>query len=334
MSTEIPRQRLQDYIARRAGNAVEIRRLERLPGGAIQENWALDIRVADGEWAGVHELVLRRNAASSVAASHGRAEEFQLLRVAAAAGVKVPQPCLLCEDTDVLGGPFFIMHRADGIAAGHRVVKSGENGDLARDLARQLARIHGIKPDTPELDFLPTSNGSPALDRIEQYRAYLDALDSARPTLEWGLAWLERHAPKKNTTVLCHRDCRTGNYLVADGELTAVLDWEFAGWGDPLEDIGWFCAKCWRFGATDRDAGGIADRETFYKAYEAESGKTIVRQRVHYWEVMAHLRWAVIACQQSARHLSGEQPSLELALTGHVVPELELEILRMTKETK
>jgi len=334
MSSELPRQRLQDYIAQRAGHEVEIQRLALLPGGAIQENWALDLQVTDGEWAGEHELVLRRNSASGVAASHGRAAEFSLLQVAATANVKVPRPCFLCEDPDVLGGSFFVMHRADGVAAGHRLVKSGENADLARDLARQLARIHGIPTHTPELDFLPTPNGSPALERIAQYRGYLDALDSGRPTLEWGLAWLERHAPEENTTVLCHRDFRTGNYLVADGELTAILDWEFAGWGDPLEDIGWFCARCWRFGATDRDAGGIADRETFYAAYEVESGNRIDRPSVHYWEVMAHLRWAVIACQQSARHLSGEQPSLELALTGHVIPELEFEILTMTKETK
>ena len=46
---------------------------------------------------------------------------------------------------------------------------------------------------------------------------------------------------------------------------------------------------------------------------------------------MAHVRWAVIACQQAARHVSGEQLSLELALTQHLVPELELEILIRTQ---
>ena len=46
---------------------------------------------------------------------------------------------------------------------------------------------------------------------------------------------------------------------------------------------------------------------------------------------MAHVRWAVIACQQAARHLSGAEESLELALTQHLVPELELEVLRLTE---
>ncbi|MNF12535.1 hypothetical protein D3C80_2140590 [compost metagenome] len=49
---------------------------------------------------------------------------------------------------------------------------------------------------------------------------------------------------------------------------------------------------------------------------------------------MATLRWAVIALQQTQRHLSGEEPSLELALTGRLLPELELEILRLTSGAK
>ena len=62
------------------------------------------------------------------------------------------------------------------------------------------------------------------------------------------------------------------------------------------------------------------------------SGAAIDPRRVHFWEVMAHIRWAVVAVQQAARHLSGEEPSIELALTGRIVPELELEILMLTEE--
>ena len=64
--------------------------------------------------------------------------------------------------------------------------------------------------------------------------------------------------------VLCHGDYRTGNYLVDEGELSGILDWEFAVWSDPLEDLGWFCARYWRFDAWHREAGGIAEREDFF----------------------------------------------------------------------
>jgi aminoglycoside phosphotransferase (APT) family kinase protein len=169
------------------------------------------------------------------------------------------------------------------------------------------------------------------LDAVARYRGWLDDLGAARPALEWGLRWLELNAPEKSDVVFCHRDFRTGNYMVEEnGQLTGILDWEFAGWGEPEEDLAWFCARCWRFGAHDREAGGIADRKPFYDAYEKASGRTIDPTRIVYWEVMAHVRWAVIACQQAARHVSGGEESLELALTAHVVPELELEVLALT----
>jgi aminoglycoside phosphotransferase (APT) family kinase protein len=118
--------------------------------------------------------------------------------------------------------------------------------------------------------------------------------------------------------------------MVEDGELTAILDWEFAGWGDPYEDIGWFCARCWRFGSA-REAGGIGSREAFYRGYEAESGEQIDAGIVPWWEVMATVRWAVIALQQGMRHISGEEPSLELALTGRRIGELELDMMTQLK---
>jgi aminoglycoside phosphotransferase (APT) family kinase protein len=118
--------------------------------------------------------------------------------------------------------------------------------------------------------------------------------------------------------------------MVDEHGLTAVLDWEFSAWGDPLEDIGWFCAKCWRFGQPG-EAGGIGAREDFYRGYESVADKRLDRSLVHYWEVMAHLNWAAIAIQQAERHVSGEERSLMLALTGHIVPELEYEVLAMTE---
>jgi aminoglycoside phosphotransferase (APT) family kinase protein len=273
------------------------------------------------------------DAPSSVAASHGRAREYTLLKTAHRAGITVPKPYLLATDAAILGGPFFIMNRIEGTAQGHKLVKRPPDDALAASLGRQLARIHAITPETPEaadLDFLVPPDTSPALAAVGLYRGYLDDLGQARPALEWGLRWLELNAPDAAGIVLCHRDFRTGNYMVTDDGLTGILDWEFAGWGEPEEDIAWFCAKCWRFGNLEREAGGIADRKPFYDAYEQESGRRIDPGRVAYWEVMAHVRWAVIACQQAARHVSGEQPSLELALTQHLVPELELEVLNLT----
>jgi aminoglycoside phosphotransferase (APT) family kinase protein len=326
--------RLERFLAEAAGaSAAAVLDLRPLAGGAVQENWRLDAEFAGGPFAGRQQLVLRGDAKAPIPASHARVHEFAILKEAHARGVKVPEPLWLCQDADVLGKAFFVMRRLAGVAAGHRVVKDarlgGGHARLAEALARELARIHAVPPAS--LGFLAAPQPSPALAAVADYRAYLDRCREPRPALEWGLAWLERNAPPLGELVLCHRDFRTGNYLADERGLVAVLDWEFANIGDAHEDIGWFCARCWRFGADDKEAGGIAAREAFIGAYERACGRRIDRARVRYFEAMAHARWAVIALQQAERHDSGRQPSLELALTGHVVPELELELLRMTE---
>ena len=305
-----------------------------LGGGAIQENWGITLDIIDGPHSGSHHLVVRKDAPSAIAFSHSRMREFAFLRVAFEAGVTVPEPLWACADDDVLGRPFFVMRRVAGIAAGHQVVRVDRTAEQARalvvELANQLARIHTIRPPEPALNFLELPCESPALVAVRAYRQALDTLRHTRPELEWALRWAEVTAPPLGDLVLCHHDFRSGNLMVDDHTLTGVLDWEFAGWGDPMDDVGWVCAHCWRFGRDDRPVGGIGNRADFYRAYEQASGRTISPADVRYWEVMAHIRWAVIALQQEDRHLSGREVNLELALTGHVVPELAFEAVLMT----
>jgi len=327
---------LQAFLADAAGaRGAILGEVRPLSGGAIQENWLLTVEFDGGELPGRQDLVLRSDAPTAVAASLGRAQEFLVLRAAQAAGVTVPAPLWLCEDPGVLGRPFYVMQRLEGVAAGHRVVKDrdlgGDRDALAQRLGRELARIHRIVPPRGDLAFLGPPAADPARAAVQRYRAYLDALGRPRPGLEWGLRWCELQAPTPGEIVLLHQDFRTGNYMIDEHGLTGILDWEFCAWGDPMSDVGWFCARCWRFGRDELEAGGIAPRAPFYRGYEAESGRPVDPARVAYWEVMAHLRWAVIALQQGARTLDGGEGSLELALTGRVYPpDLELAVLAMT----
>jgi aminoglycoside phosphotransferase (APT) family kinase protein len=323
---------LARYIAGEAGaRRAIVERAHLLSGGAIQQNWLLDVLLDDTRL----ELVLRTDGHSTLAMSHSRAQEFALLNAAHAAGVTVAEPLWLCTDPAVTGAPFFVMKRVGGTAVASRVIRDarlgGERATLAERLGAQLARIHTIRPPRADLAFLALPERAPSLAAVASNRAALDTLDDApRPVLEWGLRWLERQAPPRTEVVLCHRDFRTGNYMLDNDGITAILDWEFAGWGDAAEDLGWFCATCWRFGATGLEAGGIGSRDAFYRGYERESGTRVDPAAVSYWEVAAHVRWGVIALLQANRHLSGAETSLELALTSHIVPELEFEILELT----
>ena len=325
------RARLEGWLARTlAAAAVHIEAVRRLAGGAIQDNLGLSVAIEGCPRAGRHELVLRRDAPSTVAVSRPRLEEFALLQLAHRAGVPVPEPWCAHADPGLLGKPFYLMARVEGEARGARLVKDpavlARGPELAAELGRVLARIHALRPPLPDLPFL-TAPADPLTARIAELRAHLDALGEAQPVLEWGLRRLERARPGSGEITLVHADFRTGNLMLRDGRLVAVLDWEFACLSDPLEDLGWMLAKCWRFGAVERECGGLGPREPFLEAYEAASGRSVDRRAVRWFELLATLRWAVVALLQADRHRSGRERSLELALTAHLVPQLEADVL-------
>jgi aminoglycoside phosphotransferase (APT) family kinase protein len=324
MSLSSKSEAIAAFVARAAqasGAKVEV--VARLGGGAIQENWAVDIELPDGPLAGRHEAVLRSDAPSSIPESWNRAREFALIGVAHGAGMAVPEPLWLEPSGEVIGRPFYLMRRVAGTAQPRRLLRSlePEAGDaLARRLGAELAKLHKIRPaDAPStIAFLPPSGTDLIAGRAAHYRRSLDALPEPQPVLEWAINRMEDLAPTIDEIVLCHRDFRTGNYMV-DGEL--------AGWSDAYEDLGWFCARCWRFGATDREAGGIGTREAFYAGYAAGSGRTVDDARVRYWESIAPIRWGIVALQQGERHASGQERSLDLALTALRAIECDYDLL-------
>ncbi len=338
LSDQAVRSRLAGFIAAATGaQAVELEDIRKLEGGAIREHWLLAAALRGGRLAGRHRLVLCTAASTSLALGLDRTAEFAVLTAAHAAGVTVPEPLLLCTDRAVIGRDFYLTRRVSGGAAGDRIVAGELGGDralLVSRLGQELAALHAIRPPYPGLSALEPAPADAAQARLAQYGRFLATHPEPHPVAEWGLRWLMRHAPPPVAPVLCHGDFRTGNYLADPEGFTALLDWEFAGWSDPGEDIGWFCLKSWRFGAYEREAGGIAERAAFYRAYEAASGTPLDPKRVHYWEVMAALRWLIIALQQRDRFLVGGERSLDLALTGRRPAECELEILLLTEASQ
>src|SRR5262249_19691351 len=143
------------------------------------------------------------------------------------------------------------------------------------------------------------------------------------------LDWLIANALVTSERTLVHADFRTGNFMVSAQGLDAVLDWEFAHWGDPFEDLGWLCVRDWRFGQLAKPVGGIACRAEFYAAYEKASGRQVDPTWVHYWEVTGNVRWAVGSIYQGERYLSGEESDIELLAIARRAVEMEFEALRL-----
>src|SRR5271156_635610 len=160
--------------------------------------------------------------------------ERALLEAAGAAGVPVPAAVAMGVG-DELGTDWLVVERLEGETIPRKILRDAEWAGARRALTAQcagaLAAIHTIDPAA--VDALPT------VDPLGDPLAFLDALGEARPALELGGRWLDRHRPAAGRRVTVHGDFRCGNLLVGPEGLRGVLDWELAHAGDPAEDIGW-----------------------------------------------------------------------------------------------
>jgi aminoglycoside phosphotransferase (APT) family kinase protein len=305
-----------------------------LAGGASRDTWAADVEVSDGPEAGRHALVLRRDLGGVIHEDAlGREQEFHLLEVVYAAGVRVARPRWLCADAQVLGAPFFLTDRLEGESVGRRVVREPALAEarrrLPRQMGEQLARIHTIDAAQERLAFLPrpAEGKSPARTAVENAAAQLERFGEPHPVLELLLRWLLAHAPGCESPVLVHGDFRVGNLMVGREGLAGVFDWEFSHIGDPAEDLAWPCVRSWRFGQDKLRLGGVGQPDEFWQEYEAAGGRRVDPAAVAYWEILGNFRWAVGCISQANRHLSGQAPSIEFASLGRRTAEMELELL-------
>src|SRR5258708_6772529 len=92
----------------------------------------------------------------------------------------------------------------------------------------------------------------------------------------------------------------------------AVLDWELAHIGDPMEDIGWLCGNSWRFGRMDKVVGGFGDLADLSAGYHQAGGAPIRIESCKWWEVFGTLRWGVM-CATMTGDFPTTDPTVERA---------------------
>ena len=296
---------MKQELAERLG--ADVVGLRQLAGGASKEAWAVEL--ADGR-----RLLVRR---ASVGVIHRDTlpleQEFRVLEAARAAGVAAPDPVAYLGEVD--GREAFAMELVEGETIGRRVVRDPPP-ELPLQMAEQLARIHAVPP----LEFLPRGGA------IERFYDELDSVGEPHPAIEYGLAWVRERLPEPAERTFVHGDFRLGNLAVAD-RLVAVLDWEFAHVGDPVEDVSWPLVRAWRFGADERRLGGVGDVEPYLDRYNELTGRNVTLEELQVWEVFGNVKWAVGCLTQCRRHLAGQDRSVEYAVLGRMAAEMEYELL-------
>ncbi len=307
--------------------ATGLARAARLSGGASQETWSLDVAHPDGTIG----AILRR-APPGYGASPERAAgldaEAVLMQRAFEAGLPSPRVCHVLTPDDKLGTGF-VMNRVEGETIARKILRdeafASARPILTRQIGKILAGLHALPRDTlPSLRSVTAEGEIPILE--QEYRGF----DWPRPVFELAFRWLRAHVPPPpQTLTLVHGDFRNGNMIIGPDGVRAVLDWELAHVGDPMEDLGWICVNSWRFGEIDKPVGGFGSREDLFAAYEASGGGTVDPRRVMFWEVIGTLRWGIMCCGMMDRFRKSPENSMERAMIGRRASETEIDLLRL-----
>jgi len=287
------RERFAEYLREHWPGGAEVTGLTRADGGFSNETWLLDL-------AGGESVVLRRQALVGPLEPYDLERESAVLKgLRQLSDVPVPEVYLYCGDASVLGSPFTLIERLDGDVPDYRSLpeyppwaEPGNRTAMAEEVIRALSLIQAARWDEEPLASLLAPDHPdrpPVVGRVLGWLAKLDdrvGRHALLPVLRDTAAWLVENAPESDERVMVHGDFRVGNFIWHGTQLTAVLDWEGAGVGDPFEDLGYMCHPMARV----RDPslmGMLVPIEEMCAIFEARMGRPVDMRRVHYYLIFA-----------------------------------------------
>jgi aminoglycoside phosphotransferase (APT) family kinase protein len=304
------RERLAAYLRGRFPGLPEapVTAFEVIPGGRAKETTRFALAPGGDLPA---RLILRRDLGRDTTGTRASAE-FPLLRAVHAAGIPVPRPILAEDDPGVLGGSFVIVEEVVGAQRMGELFPelsdlSVVDASFGPDLARALARLHAVRDDG--LVAAMSGHHSAVLphDSVRGFHEMWTSLPKPPFALatEMGFAWLlATPLPASRPRGLVHGDLGAHNFMIRDGRLAAILDWELAHMGDPAEDIGYLRATL-----IDQMIGW----EPFVDAYVAAGGaaEACDPRAVDWFSTWAHVRNSVYVAMFRSWVMAGERSDIE-----------------------
>ena len=266
-----------------------VRATTQTSGGNRARSWAMDVQTPGG----VAEVFLRyappRPPGAEPYTTHREAQVYRAI-----AGLDIHAPRLIAEHPEIQA---ILTDRAHGIAEFRHLKDASAKQAIAGEVMQDLARLHARPAGHVVLDGGGT--GPRIIDHVRaelaNWRAMYDETGQPDALLDLAFRWLDEHMPDPDGPVaLVHGDAGPGNFLFEHGRLTALIDWELAHLGDPMEDLAWFSMRCVMEPVPDF-AASLAE-------YERAAGQAVDRFRILYHRVLVSTRVVVIR----HRNVTGE----------------------------
>lgn len=312
--------RIVRYLSHRMPEAgrVSVLALSRIHGGASRETFRVRIEAERG---GERGLIFRRDPVSTLIETE-REIEFAAYRSFMGSSVPVPGALYLERDVEWLERPFFVMEEVEGCTAGS-ILAADPYGPHRRKIGERFFTIlgHIAKRDVASSD-LARHMSTPQSDQawaqeLDKWEKVIDEDElEPQPIARAAIRWMRKNPPPPAQRIsIVHGDYRTGNFLFdGAGEIRAVLDWEMAHLGDPLEDLAWSLDPLW---SADRDhAGGMLAHEEAIAVWETASGLKTDPQALAWWAMFASFKGLAIWISSAKEFQSGANIDPVMAFSG------------------
>lgn len=323
--------RILDYLRTRLpdARALALANVQRIAVGWSHETWLFDLDYEEGDEAHTLGLCLRRDPGNALLRElSDLGEQFRVLECLARTDLPAPKPYWYESDPAILGAPFLVMEKVPGTCPnpwGREgrafYAEAAARGTLPASFTATLAQMHTLDWRAAGLEFLgePAPGNGFARREIAKWRALIEAAEhTAEPVLTDLVCWLEGNAPPTDRVTLVHGAYRTGNLLVHEDRVSAVLDWELQVLGDPLYDVAYVLSDLNREGTPL--LSNLVERDAFVRDYEAATGFAIDLDTCRYYDALYAMRSVAFWMSASGLYAAGRSEDIRLARTAWSVP--------------
>ncbi|WP_077213262.1 phosphotransferase family protein [Bacillus dakarensis] len=270
-----------------------------------------------GEWQGV----LRRPPFGPLPPkAHDMEREYEVLRKLSTVFPLVPKPYILCRDKEVIGAPFYIMERVEGVtleddphAENNLTIEDKQH--ISNLMVDAMVELHNVDYKKAGLENIGYTNGF--IERqlknwvARNHKYKIEDI----PEVDNIIKWLESHVPKPQQPTLIHNDFKINNVLFSDDlrEVNAILDWEMATIGDPLFDLGTTLSYWFEENDSDLIKGslrmptaqpGFISRREFLDKYSKKTGRDV--SSFKFYMILSYFKIAVAMLQIYYRYATGQ----------------------------
>ena len=311
---ELPGPALEKYLREQIPGLDGALHIEQFPRGFSNLTYLLKF--------GERQFVLRRPPfGANIKSAHDMGREYKILNGLSKSYSKAPYPHFYVSDEDIIGAPFYVMDRVEGVILRPRMpepmhpVHADTMAGIAAGLVDTFVELHDVDYKAAGLEDLSRAEGYVQRQIKGWTKRYFNAKTDEIPAIEQTARWLDENQPKETDPTLIHNDFKYDNLVLDPGDWTnvrAVLDWEMATIGDPLMDLGtslgyWVNSDDpeWmqQIALSPTTLPGNPSREALVQAYAEKSGRPV--DEIIFYYVYGIFKVAVIAQQIYYRYKIG-----------------------------